>query len=1613
MNPKHLLGKLWFQIEVPNPKRADLAFEEISDLAAKELPNLLDRLLSELAPSSSREIKIDRLILNLGVLPRDNFSAVLLQKLETALLEALQTYPFPEEDKNLILPRQSRVLEFLKFYLRHGHAPWWVNQEELASSSIESLWQNLLQLDQDAAIALLQHIAVDLPMWQRFSKQLSSSSLEQSLQLLSIVPLEDRQQSPVVELIEGGKVRQDLSSAEIQQFLKAFFPTQINQLQHAIEKLLELAKFGYQVEFSALQVYEWVLPFLLKQQASKINLEVFSMLLLTKAAGHLHQSLATLQAQWDGRLTLEDVGSSSKTEIAASKQAGPTSDLLKQDQEPAFKQRLIHFLRFGNWPSGAAYDSEIIHSTLLDLLEQSAQGHVDLRQQIRTWPYLANLVGQYFYLAEILRFLERLFPARFDTIQGQIQQLLNWGTAFFPNLISTPLLYQMALPHLLKDDDASFDPEVFTLKLLSATADYLNLPFPTLSDQWFQYHAELANAKSPKPGTEPTATTPAPTAAFPDEGASALPLSGDSGRGEIHPTIGLVSPPEAQLSVWIASQGLLPAGSSEARQFENRLLDLLKTEPKKLQIALLQSFNLEFETPASEAAFEVLPPDATLNQQLLYALKFGEWPAQSTIHADAVSAELAKLLEENPELILTLLEHLNQRGILTQFLVQFFSLQVIQSILELKFPTHAALFNFLFFELEIKGNWYYPGAFSQPLLHQLALPFILRQNDQNLSIGLLGLVWAAEIAEYLSLPLEEILNRLELDLLTPSSKPIPPPESGQSEVVVATVLKPDGEMELAAASPGLTFNSKLPPNTHLLLYYLEWSRFPTGQKLSVSEMEQLFQAFLKAEPSEARTLIWALNQKVNLSFRIQQLFSTPTQQLLLQTLFPDQWPVLEIILSDLNKLSIWDSIRPLDNLMWPTVLAKLLSQKQGTFEATALVEFLITTLLKKVAPGKSPDFTLSSISPGLWASLHPVSQEIFLKSLGVLKDVDKAGIVAGAMASIERRSALSREEQAFVLLRDAWFFHLHHSQAAWWDEGVLSMEQYFQELGTLPANSVRKLSLEFLSSGYRDKWLLQLNLDNLQDILNVFWGPYAVLALKLLDLLKKIALSQGLPDPELALKTALIHRALQYNTVNTESLVTWIVQDIQRQTSWSIATWINLILERLNAPDLQVDLQLLRVKEVFSELQELGTSPPGEAINAVDTLFPEVSPTADTLQTVLPSQDSPGALVVSTDAGSIEEQIPPDYLQWVQKEINLITYFLAHGSTPASSRYISFEAFDQILQSLLSKHPELIGPILHKAFQQEELRKRGIQHFSKKSHASLAKVFWGKDYPKIEGFWIDLLVRLGKSDQERLNGYFFQYLLESAGQQSSISFEPIDFLEGLIRYIAELDQIPLFNLIQILQTPSKAMAKPDGLEAQLPELRQRIQQRILAENRQRANVENTSSPLGESILVHNAGLVLIAPYLPRYFGTLGLLDQQQFIDPASAERGVHLLQYLVSNQTETPEHLLVLNKVLCGLPLEHPLPLSFEPNEAEIDLSAQLLNSILQNWGSMKKSSIKNLQGAFLLREGLLKEGEDKWKLHVEKKAYDVLLRDLPWTFTMIKLPWMTKRMEVEWKITF
>jgi len=165
----------------------------------------------------------------------------------------------------------------------------------------------------------------------------------------------------------------------------------------------------------------------------------------------------------------------------------------------------------------------------------------------------------------------------------------------------------------------------------------------------------------------------------------------------------------------------------------------------------------------------------------------------------------------------------------------------------------------------------------------------------------------------------------------------------------------------------------------------------------------------------------------------------------------------------------------------------------------------------------------------------------------------------------------------------------------------------------------------------------------------------------------------------------------------------------------------------------------------------------------------------------------------------------------------------------------------------------------------------------------------------------------------------------------------------------------------------------------------------------------------EDVNVANAGLVLLWPFLPRFFEQTGIWDGVQYADDASPQRGVALLHYLASGQLFFPEFLLPINKILCGLSLEQPFDSDIALTEAEIKEADQLLEAVLLHAALPGKLSVEGLRHTFLQRAGILRAREAYWQLLIEKEGQDVLLTKISWSLQVVKLPWMQAPLYVSW----
>lgn len=159
----------------------------------------------------------------------------------------------------------------------------------------------------------------------------------------------------------------------------------------------------------------------------------------------------------------------------------------------------------------------------------------------------------------------------------------------------------------------------------------------------------------------------------------------------------------------------------------------------------------------------------------------------------------------------------------------------------------------------------------------------------------------------------------------------------------------------------------------------------------------------------------------------------------------------------------------------------------------------------------------------------------------------------------------------------------------------------------------------------------------------------------------------------------------------------------------------------------------------------------------------------------------------------------------------------------------------------------------------------------------------------------------------------------------------------------------------------------------------------------------------------SGGLALLATFLQRFVGRLGLVEVNRFVNPAAQHRAVGLLSFLATGNLVPVEYLTTVEKVLCGMAIDEVLDFGEPVTDAEADECSTLLLAMIEHAGVLGDLSIEGLRGTFLLRPGVISAEDGVWVMRVERRPFDVVLDRLPWSFDWVTLPWMHSAMRVEW----
>lgn len=178
-------------------------------------------------------------------------------------------------------------------------------------------------------------------------------------------------------------------------------------------------------------------------------------------------------------------------------------------------------------------------------------------------------------------------------------------------------------------------------------------------------------------------------------------------------------------------------------------------------------------------------------------------------------------------------------------------------------------------------------------------------------------------------------------------------------------------------------------------------------------------------------------------------------------------------------------------------------------------------------------------------------------------------------------------------------------------------------------------------------------------------------------------------------------------------------------------------------------------------------------------------------------------------------------------------------------------------------------------------------------------------------------------------------------------------------------------------------------------------------------------------MVANAGLLLLAPMLPKLLVRLSLLQGRQFVDSRRQVRAICLLDWLMWEDvglegTSAPsaddgleaEWRMPLTKQLCGWPPGRSLPAWYRPTIDERETLRTWLITSLAVWPGLREMGPAWARELLLRREGCWQYGGQGAQplLMIEQHDCDMRLQGTPWRLSSVGLPWLAATLHVQWQ---
>ena len=175
------------------------------------------------------------------------------------------------------------------------------------------------------------------------------------------------------------------------------------------------------------------------------------------------------------------------------------------------------------------------------------------------------------------------------------------------------------------------------------------------------------------------------------------------------------------------------------------------------------------------------------------------------------------------------------------------------------------------------------------------------------------------------------------------------------------------------------------------------------------------------------------------------------------------------------------------------------------------------------------------------------------------------------------------------------------------------------------------------------------------------------------------------------------------------------------------------------------------------------------------------------------------------------------------------------------------------------------------------------------------------------------------------------------------------------------------------------------------------------------DTKTNSFSSADEIYINNAGLVILWPFMQRFFENMQWLQKKRFKDDSAQQDAVTALHYLATGETKALEFMLPLNKLICGMQVDTLYAQDSALSQSELIACDELLKAVIANAPILKNTSLPGFRTSFLNRQGILSKRDGAWLLQVERETFDLILDRFPWSFEWFKLPWMPLAMRVEW----